>query len=104
MTPTTRRRRQPRTPPIVVAPVAPPTVLTPRLAEKQVLGALVEAGLNRQVSRIVADIGLRSGYIAAVALLHVGTDPQQIATVLATLPGAEVQVGEAFVAVYRKGV
>lgn len=98
-----RRRRQPRVGAVVVAPTAPPKVFTPRQAECDAFGALVEAGLDKRVSRIVSDTGLRPGCIAAVALLHVGTDPQDIATVLAKLPGADVKVGEAFVAVYRKG-
>jgi hypothetical protein len=97
---TATRRRSARTPSAVPAP--PPAPLTPRSAEKQALTALIEAGVDKQVSRIVSDTGLRSGYIGCVALLHVGSSPQEVATALATLPGADVKVGEAFVAVYRK--
>lgn len=99
----TRRRRQPRVGAVIVEPTAPAEVFTPRQAERDALHVLVEAGLDKRVSRIVSDTGLRSGYIGAVALLHVGADPQDVATVLAKLPGADVKVGEAFVTVYRKG-
>ena len=98
-TATTRRPRRSARRPTEVT-VAPP-VLTPRLAEQQARHALVEAGLMGHISRIVTDTGLRPGHIGCLALLRVGADPQEIATVLEKL--GDVQCGEAYVAVYRKG-